>query len=901
MTKPYFLVDLNLNQPLRNLESLEEYGSVRGLVIWQGEALGELELPVKGGCCSAAEQREAIAQQFLEEILLRSIEQSLVTGQWAPDVSWSELQLQEAKGAVSCDKGASLTVVLCWAAAQGNVTAGHLESCFARLKVSLSRLAEAEVQILAVGPAQNQVLVCDAAGDLDLQYVVDESNDLACQRRLAVQASQAEALAFISPQVQVSPSWISVLSQRFQEDPSIMVMTGPLLAQTETTVAWETLKDQSLAAPSFNRWWYRQSSIPSERWNQVYFHHPIPGQNVALRRCVLQQALAEDDAIANDYRLTFLQMALGHTLCNDAAMWAREAVDPTVEQLCLGAQLEASRLGRYFAWGSCASSGIPTVYRPIFLKESLGGLRWYAQSSLQQAGLAKQLFQAKLTGFVSGLKYGLSESGGVSALKQCLAGLTQVLPGQGVSEPDAKASQRMASRSLDLAQPLPLWDDLDEYDGVRIFVTHGEELLGSCDLWHNGGSISPRQISKIMVRHLRDRLFLKARNGHTQAWQALELQVAHWLQPQTAASPIENTLIPAQLPLSVPVSVIITTCDRPEDLRNCLQHLRAQTGDRDFEIIVADNRPASGVTPTVVKDFPGVKLVSEPRVGGSYGRNSAFCASTGDIVVTVDDDVTVPADWLEKLLAPMSRPEVLAVTGNVLPRELETEAQRMYEDLYGGLGEGLEGFEANGQWLSSFNYSPPVWDLGVSANSAFRASIFHHPNIGMMPEELGPGTPVGGGEENYLIYRILRAGGTLVYEPSAYAWHRHRRTIPELRYQIYRQMMGGTAYHLRLWKVDQDMRAKQQLLSGLPRYFTSRVIEKAKGQNQVPWRFIWAEIAGYLAGFWGYRQSLKAVERQGYSEAYIPVSERSESFQSGKISSLGDSQASLQPTASRSF
>lgn len=901
MTQPYFLVDFNLDQPLQDFESLEGYSAIRGLVIWRGEALGEIELPIKGGLCTAVEQKEAIAQQFSEEILLRSLSESLVTGQWTPDLSWSDYLLQQRATTVSAShEPVSLTVVLCWAAAQGRVTAHQLASCLAQLKASLARLPQADVQLVVVGPRSCKTQVFDVAGELTLQYIADETNDLATQHRLAVDASESQLFGFLSPQVLVSSGWVSAIVQRFQEDADLMVMTGPLLPSRETSDVWEVLKRESLMMPSFDRRWYRQSTVPSERWQQVYFHHPIPEQNVVFRRSVLLQGLAEGDAIANAYRLSFAQMALGHCLCNDPALWARESLEQNLEQLSLSAQTEANRLGRYFAWGACASEGIPVGYKPIFFKESLGGLRWYGQSSLQKSGLAKQLFQAKLAGFSAALNAVWGKAGLASVLKQCFLGLAEAFPGRWVSEQRARSGQRMASRSLDLGNPLPFWDDLVEYDGVRIFVTHGAKLLGSIDLWHNRGKISPRQISEVLVRRLRDRLFVQARNGHNQAWQVLQLQLDHWLQLQLTHSLAETRVISLQLPLSVPVSVIITTCDRPEDLRNCLKHLQAQTSDRNFEIIVADNRPASGITPAVVKDFPGVRLVSEPRVGGSYGRNSAFCASTGEIVVTVDDDVTVPSDWLEKLLAPMVRPEVLVVTGNVLPRELEAEAQRMYENLYGGLGEGLEGFEANAQWLSSFSYAPPVWDLGVSANSAFRASVFHHPNIGMMPEDLGPGTPVGGGEENYLIYRILREGGTLVYEPSAYAWHRHRRTVPELRYQIYRQMMGGTAYHLRLWHVDQDMRSKQQLFSGLPRYFVSRIIEKFKGQHQVPWRFLWAEILGYLAGFWGYRQSLKAVKRQGYSEPYVPVGERSESFQLGKTSSLDDSQVSFQPR-SRSF
>ncbi|NJL21179.1 MAG: glycosyltransferase family 2 protein [Leptolyngbyaceae cyanobacterium SM1_3_5] len=51
-------------------------------------------------------------------------------------------------------------------------------------------------------------------------------------------------------------------------------------------------------------------------------------------------------------------------------------------------------------------------------------------------------------------------------------------------------------------------------------------------------------------------------------------------------------------------------------------------------------------------------MVQEARPGGSYGRNAAIAATTSEIIVTIDDDITVPPDWLEKLIAPMGRAEV---------------------------------------------------------------------------------------------------------------------------------------------------------------------------------------------------------------------------------------------------
>ena len=43
-----------------------------------------------------------------------------------------------------------------------------------------------------------------------------------------------------------------------------------------------------------------------------------------------------------------------------------------------------------------------------------------------------------------------------------------------------------------------------------------------------------------------------------------------------------------------------------------------------------------------------------------------------------------------------------------------------------------------------------------------------------MDEALGPGMPSGVGEDSYLLYRIVRAGYTVVYEPAAFVYHRHR-------------------------------------------------------------------------------------------------------------------------------
>jgi glycosyltransferase involved in cell wall biosynthesis len=211
------------------------------------------------------------------------------------------------------------------------------------------------------------------------------------------------------------------------------------------------------------------------------------------------------------------------------------------------------------------------------------------------------------------------------------------------------------------------------------------------------------------------------------------------------------------LPNNISVSIIVPSFDRPQQLRHALQSLTRQKSNRPIEIIVIDNHPQSRLTPPIVAEFAGVKLISERRQGASYARNSGICASTGEIVVAVDDDTTMPEYWLERLLGPFMHSNVDAVTGNILPLELETESQKLFESS-GGLGRGDIPWQADLAWFNSFKFQcAPMWLLGGTANAAFRAAVFRNPSVGLFDEVLGPGTPTGMSEDMYMFYRVIKA------------------------------------------------------------------------------------------------------------------------------------------------
>jgi hypothetical protein len=148
--------------------------------------------------------------------------------------------------------------------------------------------------------------------------------------------------------------------------------------------------------------------------------------------------------------------------------------------------------------------------------------------------------------------------------------------------------------------------------------------------------------------------------------------------------------------------------------------------------------------------------------------------------------------------------------------------------------------------------------LGATANAAFRASVFSDPIIGEMSPLLGPGTPAGVGEDTYLFYKILKVGYTIVYEPNAYVWHRHRRSMTDFRKQMFDYSKGHIAYHLTTLLHDRDLRAIGYLAWDIPRGYLWRVNRRLKGRATYPLEVEFIELAGNLAGPAAY---FKAVRR----------------------------------------
>jgi GT2 family glycosyltransferase len=296
-------------------------------------------------------------------------------------------------------------------------------------------------------------------------------------------------------------------------------------------------------------------------------------------------------------------------------------------------------------------------------------------------------------------------------------------------------------------------------------------------------------------------------------------------------------------------AVIVCTRERPEDLRICLASFLGLEHGPD-EVIVVDNAPKTDATRRVADDAAAaglaVRYVLEPRPGLSVARNAGLRATASEIVAFTDDDVTVHPKWLLRLRGAFNAPEVMAVTGHMLPAELETEAQQRFQWNHDGGGWGYRALSFDPAFFERTRWrGAPAWNIGAGANMAFRREAFAQ--VGGFDERLGAGAS-GCSEDSELWYRLLAAGYTCRYEPSSVVFHTHRRSMDGLGRQLHDYMRGHVTALLTQYEYARHPGDLLRAAYWLPRYYGGWVFRRALGKKGGP-SLLGAQVRGFVAGF----------------------------------------------------
>jgi len=240
-------------------------------------------------------------------------------------------------------------------------------------------------------------------------------------------------------------------------------------------------------------------------------------------------------------------------------------------------------------------------------------------------------------------------------------------------------------------------------------------------------------------------------------------------------------------------SVVITTVDRPAALRRCVDALLK--GDTlPAEIIVVDQGDTGSCERELLQCHSGsVRLLyyRQPRWGLSAGRNAGVALASGDIIAVTDDDCVPGRGWLSTISRNLSGDQAPdAVTGRVLP-----------------LGPEVPGLFAVSSRTDVVRrqFCRPIkpWVVGTGANFATRRHWLE--KLGGYDERLGAGSPGKAAEDMDLFYRMLSAGGRIIYDPDAVVLH-ERQDLPRRRASRYTYGFGiGAFCGIRLRALDLRM------------------------------------------------------------------------------------------------
>ncbi|HUT24842.1 MAG TPA: glycosyltransferase family 2 protein [Sumerlaeia bacterium] len=228
------------------------------------------------------------------------------------------------------------------------------------------------------------------------------------------------------------------------------------------------------------------------------------------------------------------------------------------------------------------------------------------------------------------------------------------------------------------------------------------------------------------------------------------------------------------------ISIVVANWNGEGFLRTCLASLweSATAAGRAFEIVVVDDASEDNSVSLIREEFPRVRLLANERNLG-YARtcDRGAQAARGRVLVMVNNDVEVPADFVSRLTAPFSpgasaAPEdpartrpLFAVSAKTVdwadgsPNHLcMTAAWRR-----GGIGK---------EWADPAEPCEATYAQGGAA--AYDRDLFLR--LGGFDPLFSPGY----WEDYDLSYRAARAGWRVLYEPRAVARHKGKSSLGPL-------------------------------------------------------------------------------------------------------------------------
>lgn len=405
---------------------------------------------------------------------------------------------------------------------------------------------------------------------------------------------------------------------------------------------------------------------------------------------------------------------------------------------------------------------------------------------------------------------------------------------------------------LDLSKGIPELSGISGVQGMYIIFWWHEIPLGDIKILHTDFPLSASQVAQLALKSITQvvKNYLMEEDLEALPQETLNDQLQATHQGINALTKIAHPLemlrekISMEESSAISTTVVICTRDRPESLKRCLNSISA-SARQPQEILVVDNAPQSEATHRLVSALSGIRYILEPRPGLDIARNTGIFYSSGDIIAFIDDDVTVHPQWLFALQRAFKNPRVMAVTGLVLPAELETESQFLFETHW-SFNKGYRAKIFDTKYFNTTRrWGTPAWEIGAGANMAFRRRAFEL--IGVFDERLDAGAAGCSGDSEFW-YRVLAEGWHCRYEPLSVVYHYHRKELDSYKQQMFYYMRGHVSALLIQFERHKHWGNLRRLLLTLPRQYIRLVINGIFRGMRERHRTVFQEIAGCLSG-----------------------------------------------------
>ncbi|MBS1838423.1 MAG: glycosyltransferase family 2 protein, partial [Actinobacteria bacterium] len=172
-----------------------------------------------------------------------------------------------------------------------------------------------------------------------------------------------------------------------------------------------------------------------------------------------------------------------------------------------------------------------------------------------------------------------------------------------------------------------------------------------------------------------------------------------------------------------------------------------------------------------IAEESGARVIRQDQSGKATALNTGIGSASGEIVVVIDADTVLEADFLQRVIPHFDDDEVVAVAGNVKVGNRSTVLSRLQALEY------LMSLNLDRRAQAQLNCVAVV----PGAAGAFRRSTLIE--VGGYPSE----TLV---EDTDLTVALLQHGGRIPYEPRAVAWTEAPETAADVLKQRHRWSFG---------------------------------------------------------------------------------------------------------------